>query len=36
MKISDAIIEAARKQAEGEVAVHVANTRLPDNACRHW
>ena len=27
MKIRDAIIEAPRKQAEGEVAVHVANTQ---------
>ncbi len=28
MKIGDAIIEAARKQAEGEVAVHVANIKV--------
>ena len=28
----DAIIEAQRKQAEGEVAVHVANTQSHDNA----
>ena len=28
MKVGDAIIEAARKQAEGEVAVHVANIKV--------
>ena len=28
MKIGDAIIEAAKKQAEGEVAVHVANIKV--------
>ena len=28
MKIGDAIIEAARKQAEGEIAVHVANIKV--------
>ena len=28
MKAGDAIIEAARKQAEGEVAVHIANIKV--------
>ena len=28
MKVGDAIIEAARKQAEGEVAVHIANIKV--------
>jgi len=28
MKIGDMIIEAARKQAEGEVAVHIANIEV--------
>lgn len=28
MKIGDAIIEAARKQAEGEVAVHKTNIEI--------
>ena len=28
MKVGDAIIEAAKKQAEGEVAVHIANIKV--------
>ena len=28
MKPGDAIIEAARKQAEGEIAVHIANIKV--------
>ena len=28
MKVGDAIINAARKQAEGEVAVHLANIEV--------
>ena len=28
MKAGDAIIEAARKQAEGEIAVHIANIKV--------
>ena len=28
MKPGDALIEAARKQAEGEVAVHIANIKV--------
>ena len=28
MKAGDTIIEAARKQAEGEVAVHIANIKV--------
>ncbi len=28
MKAGDAIMEAARKQAEGEVAVHIANIKV--------
>ena len=28
MKAGDAIIEAARKHAEGEVAVHIANIKV--------
>jgi|TARA_B110000305_G_C19357836_1_gene597831 hypothetical protein len=28
MKVGDMIIEAARKQAEGEVAVHLANIEV--------
>ncbi len=28
LKAGDAIIEAARKQAEGEVAVHIANIKV--------
>ena len=28
MKVGDAIIQAAKKQAEGEVAVHIANIKV--------
>jgi C4-dicarboxylate-specific signal transduction histidine kinase len=28
MKVGEAILEAAKKQAEGEVAVHIANIRV--------
>ena len=28
MKVGDHIIEAAKKQAEGEVAVHIANIKV--------
>jgi len=28
MKVGDALLEAAKKQAEGEVAVHVANIKV--------
>jgi len=28
MKAGDAIMEAARKQAEGEIAVHIANIKV--------
>ena len=28
MKVSDHIIEAAKKQAEGEIAVHIANIKV--------
>ena len=28
MKVGDYIIEAAKKQAEGEIAVHLANIRV--------
>ena len=28
MKVGDAIIQAAKKQAEGEVAVHLANIKV--------
>ena len=28
MKVGDALIEAAKKQAEGEIAVHVANIKV--------
>ena len=28
MKVGDAIIEDAKKQAEGEVAVHIANIKV--------
>lgn len=31
MKTGDAIIEAARKQAEGEIAVHIANIKVYQN-----
>jgi len=35
--MGDALLEAAKKQAEGEVAVHKANIRsLQNNACRYW
>ena len=28
MKVGDALIEAAKKQAEGEIAVHIANIKV--------
>ena len=28
MKVGDALLEAAKKQAEGEVAVHIANIKV--------
>ena len=28
MKVGDALIDAARKQAEGEIAVHIANIKV--------
>tara|TARA_B100000902_G_scaffold260739_1_gene247006 strand:- start:34 stop:264 length:231 start_codon:yes stop_codon:yes gene_type:complete len=28
MKVGDALIEAAKKQAEGEIAVHLANIKV--------
>lgn len=28
MKVGDAILEAAKKQAEGEIAVHIANIKV--------
>ena len=28
MKVGDALLEAAKKQAEGEVAVHLANIKV--------
>ena len=28
MKVGDAILQAAKKQAEGEVAVHIANIKV--------
>ena len=28
MKVGDALLEAAKKQAEGEIAVHIANIKV--------